>query len=110
MWRPIYHEFLRWAKISRRWAGTSKRTEVTVETDRILVIQRLRATRVWCAECGREVDMVTLRDAAALSAKDAPILGPQPMLPGYGDDRGWHWSRAKDGTPLICLESLLRSR
>jgi hypothetical protein len=110
MWRPIYHGFLRWAKLSRRIAGTYKRTEVTVETDQILVIQRLRATQAWCAECGREVDMVTLKVAAALSAKDAQILGPQPMLPGYGEGRGWHWSQAADGTPLICLESLLRAK
>jgi hypothetical protein len=110
MWRSIYHELLRWAKLSRRTADGYKRTEIIVETDQILVLRKARFTRGWCAECGREVEMVTLIDAITLSGENALPPEPQAMLPGCGDSRGWHWSQAEDGTQLICLESLLGSK
>ena len=107
MWREIYHEFRRWAKVSSRMAAAYKRTEITVETDRIWIIRKSRTRRGWCVECGREVDMVGLKEAGALLRKDTPPL-TQPVLPGCGDNRRWHWSQADDGSPLVCLESLLR--
>jgi hypothetical protein len=110
MWRPIYHEFLRWAKVSRRTANGYKRTEITVETEQILVIRNSRARRAWCVECGREVNVVTLNDAGALLGGEARTPKLQAVLPGCGDGRGWHWSEAADGTLLICLESLMRSK
>jgi len=113
MWKAIYHEFRRWAKVSERAVAAYKRTEITVETDRIWIIRKSRATRGWCAVCGREVDMVGLREAEAVSDMTQPTLSQalttQPMLPGCGDSRGWHWSQAADGSPLICLESVLGS-
>ncbi|HEX8815717.1 MAG TPA: hypothetical protein VF753_09470 [Terriglobales bacterium] len=108
MWRPIYHEFLRWAKISRRTTEGYKRTEITVETDQILVLRKSRTSRNWCAECGREVEMVTVNNAGVLTGGNAQTPKLQAVLPGGRDDRGWHWSQDADGTPLICLESLLK--
>lgn len=70
MWRPIYHGFLRWAKISRQVTGGYKRTEITVDTEEILVIRGSRAGRAWCAECGREVDVLTPNDAGKLPLND----------------------------------------
>ena len=106
MWRAIYHGFRRWAKVSERPAAAYKRTEITLETDRIWVIRRSHSTRAWCAECGREVDLVMLKEAEALSGMSQPLT-TQPMLPGCGDSEGWHRSQAADGSPLVCLESLL---
>ena len=34
---------------------TKRRTEITVETERLLVAQR-QLTRVWCVRCGLEVE------------------------------------------------------
>lgn len=109
MWRAIYYELRRWARVSERAVAAYKRTEITVETDRILIIRKSRSRRAWCAECGREVYMVGLKEAQALCETAQPLTA-QPMLPGCGDNRGWHWSEAADGAPLICLESVLKSR
>ncbi len=132
MWRAIYHEFRRWAKVSERAAAAYKTTEITVETDRVFIIRKSHSTRGWCAECGKEVDMVGLKEAEKLSgitlpnmtqpgltqpgmtqlAMSPPMLNEtpatQPMLPGPGERPGWHWSQAADGSPLVCLESLLK--
>jgi hypothetical protein len=105
MWRTIYHGFRRWAKTSTPLVVGYKRTQITVETDGIWIIHKSHTTRRWCAECGREVDMVGLKEAAVLWGKDLQPLTAQPMLPD-GDSRGWHWSQAPDGSPLLCLESL----
>jgi hypothetical protein len=110
MWRVIYHEIQSWAKASRRAAAGYKRTEITVETEQIWVIRKSQTRRGWCAECGREVDMVKLDEGGVIPGRVAPPLTAQPMLPGCGDSRGWHWSLAEDGKPLVCLESLPRMR
>jgi hypothetical protein len=58
--------------------------------------------------------MVGLKEAEALSGMTQPMLSQplttQPTLPACGDSVGWHWSQAADGSPLVCLESLLKSR
>jgi hypothetical protein len=111
MWREIYHGFRRWAKVSELSVAAYKRTEITLETDRIWIIRKLHSRRAWCAECGREVDMVRLKEAEALRGIAQPLITTEPMLPGgRGDSRGCHWSQAADGSPLVCLESVLKSR
>jgi hypothetical protein len=113
MWRAIYHGFRRWAKASEPSVAAYKRTEITLETDRIWVLRRSHSRRAWCAECGREVDVVMLKEAEALTGMTQPALSQplttQPLLPGCGEGAGWHWSEAPDGSPLVCLESLLKS-
>lgn len=108
MWREIYHEIRRWAKVSERATANYKRTEITLETDRLLIIRKSHTTRRWCGECGREVEMVSLKEAEELTGKTQPPM-TQPMLPGCGDSRGLHCSLATDGSPLVCLDSLLRA-
>lgn len=63
--------------------------------------------------------MVGLQVAGALSSMTQPGMSPpmfnqppttQPMLPSRGERPGWHWSQAADGSPLVCLESLLKSQ
>ncbi|HEY0377382.1 MAG TPA: hypothetical protein VGC87_10545 [Pyrinomonadaceae bacterium] len=44
---------------------TKRRTEITVETERLLVAERRTTTRVWCARCGTEAE------AAACSEEDS---------------------------------------
>ena len=90
---------------AKRWKGgvtAHKRTEITVETDTILIIRRRRSIRAWCAECGRDVDMVGREEAEALKGISATVLRDCVT--------GWHISRTKDGNRLVCLESLLKSK
>ncbi|MGA9354387.1 MAG: hypothetical protein WBV46_11900 [Terriglobales bacterium] len=79
-----------------------KRTEITIETERVLIIGRRHSTQAWCPECGRNVYVV---QAQMLTG------GAQPRLL-KGDDAGpqsWHSFEGPDGKALVCLESLLKA-
>ena len=46
---------------------TTRRTEITIETSRRLLVRRSSARRiVWCERCVAEVQMITPQEAAAL--------------------------------------------
>jgi hypothetical protein len=76
-----------------------KRTEITIETDRVLIIRRRRVLRAWCQECGHEVEMVDPREAEAITAvRGLPLR----------DCAQWHVAQSQEGTGLICLDSLLK--
>lgn len=78
-----------------------KRTEITVETDEVLVVRRTRIYRAWCSQCGQEVDMLGIDDADALS--EGSRRGRR-----RGQRSGWHLCASGD-TPLVCMPSLLKS-
>ncbi len=80
-----------------------KRTEITVETDRVLIVRRRHSRRAWCRTCGRDVDMVGIADAALLTGMT------ESMVLENAAARKWHLSEARDRPPLVCLDSLLRS-
>jgi hypothetical protein len=82
--------------------ATRKRIEIDIQTDQVLIIRRRRATRMWCRECGCEVDMLNLNAAQTLSG-----LKPS-ALRQYIENKAWHSSKDQDGQPLLCLESLLK--
>jgi hypothetical protein len=95
--------FQRWAKRLVGAESAKKRTEITVETDRVLIIRRRRVIRGWCLECGGEVDFVTLEDAGAIAKMSPPALRCSPQA------QALHFNEGHDGAPLVCLESLLKS-
>jgi len=76
-----------------------KRTEITVESDEVVVVRRMRIYRGWCEQCQRDVDMVS--DADARSIVKASGLQEGQEQPG-----GWHLCRGQEPS-LVCLESLL---
>lgn len=80
-----------------------KRIEITIETDRVLVIRRHRSVRAWCPECGCVVDMMCQAEAQALTRL------PQLALRDCAQSRRWHVCESQNGAPLVCLDSLLRS-
>ena len=73
-------------------------TEVTIETNQVLVITRRQVTRSRCSECGSEGEFVPLAEVNAL-------------LDGAGNQRGVeasgspHFTEGADGSPVICVRS-----
>jgi hypothetical protein len=83
-------------------ASVRKGTQITVETDPVLIIRRRHATRAWCRECGCEADFVPVEQMGRLVR-----LGPETPDPKPGEDR-CHVARGEDGLVLVCLDSWLR--
>lgn len=93
--------FRRWLKALVESFRAEQRMEITVQTDRLLIIHRRQLWRGWCEKCGREVEMVGVRDALAIAGGMQRRLGR--------DSHGWHVCEGADGQQLICLESVLGS-
>jgi hypothetical protein len=103
----LWLRFRGWAsRLAARIAGR-KRIEVTIESHRVLIVRRLRSSRLWCPHCGREMDMVRAEDAVALTQSERGRNHLQ--LPENGAACGWHGAQDADGAALICLESLIQS-
>ena len=80
-------------------AGKSMR--ITIETERIMMIWQRSCNRRWCSECFRVVEMVGFAQAATLTGV------PQAKLGECARVQNWHVIEAADGSPMICLDSLL---
>jgi len=83
-----------------------KRTEITIETDQLLIIRRRHSTRLWCHECGRDADFVPwerMERAGVLLEKGAKAPEPRPG----GGLHGFHTHATRDETILVCVESVL---
>jgi hypothetical protein len=68
--------FRRWSKSLVEGVIGRKRTEITVETDRLLIVRRRRTVRFWCRECGREVVAVSAEAAETLIGMSRPLPPP----------------------------------
>lgn len=82
-----------------------KRTEITVETERILVIRRrYRAVEAWCDDCNAKVVMIRPDQAAAVSGRSLRSI--------FNDIEraALHFTEQPDGMILICLNSLLKGK
>jgi hypothetical protein len=80
-----------------------RRTEITVETDRVLMIRRRRVVRAWCRECGGEVEMVSLEEAEALTEVSGQVFQDSAQA------HRRHFYEDQEGTSLVCLESVRKS-
>jgi hypothetical protein len=80
-----------------------KKIEITIETERSVTIRRRSSLRAWCAECGAEVEMVSLAEARRLMQSTLPTLSDS------AEARNWHISEQQGGTLLVCLASLRNS-
>jgi hypothetical protein len=59
-------------------------TQITLETERVLMIRRRTFARRWCSECGSEVDVLNLVRAKALTD-----MGQHELRDG-AQAKGWH--------------------
>ena len=77
------------------------RTEVFIETSETFVIKRNRTfVRAWCEDCGREVSMLPLQEAARFSGHDVKAI--RLMM----ENQRIHFCYLKPETLCICLRSL----
>ena len=66
-----------------------------------MTIRRNGCNRLWCKQCGREVEVVQTEILAG--------VGQLRLAAGSGA-KAWHFFESPDGAPLVCLESVLRAK
>lgn len=78
-----------------------KRTLITVETDRVVLINGSPLSQlVWCAACAAQVRMVTVDQAAALARTSSR------MIYRMVENDQLHFTETPEGRLFICLNSL----
>ena len=83
---------------------TRKRTEITIETDRIVVLSRRKVSIVsWCRECNQRVKMVTVDEAASIAGVTSRTMYR------WADAEKLHFRETADGVLMICRASLTLS-
>jgi len=83
---------------------TTKRTEITIETDRIVVLSRRKVSVVsWCHECTQMTKMVTVDEAAAIAGVTSRTMYR------WVDAEKLHFSETAEGVLIICFNSLQNS-
>ena len=80
-----------------------KRTRITIETARVIVVSKPRRLLAWCAECDKEVDWVSLDEAARLSGASSRAVIQRI------EDGALHSTETAEGILVVCPDSLLRA-
>ena len=80
----------------------TRQTKITIETDSLLVLRGRSSLRAWCSKCGSEVEMIPLDGGGLISNL------PPPEVEAWIQSEDLHHSRAADGAPLICLNSMIK--
>lgn len=80
-----------------------RRTEITIETDQVLIVRYRRTVKAWCVHCRSEVEVIDAAQADAIQAAHDPTR--HESFPS----RGWHVCEDGDRASMICLQSLLKS-
>ena len=82
-----------------------KRTEITIETERFLVVSRGRnRPMLWCSDCDDKVPMLTVVEAA-MTAGTTPLVISELAEAGK-----LHFALLLDGRQFICSNSLAAAR
>jgi hypothetical protein len=82
--------------------ATQKRIEIRIQTNRRVVIYATGLGRTWCKQCGTDREVVTVQTAGLL-AESLLFDLRTGVLPTE-----LHVFPSTDGSPRICLESLLQ--
>ena len=80
---------------------TDRKTEITVETYEVLLIQRAELSRSWCSSCSKQVTLIGLSDARAAGLSTEAI-------DNYGETGRIHLIEIAGEPPFICLNSLIQ--
>jgi len=82
-----------------------KRTEITIETERFLVVsQRRNKPILWCLKCDNDEPMLTVVEAARI-ADTTPLVIAQLAEAGK-----LHFVITLEGQQFICSDSLASAR
>ncbi|MEK6335441.1 MAG: hypothetical protein AABM67_10870 [Acidobacteriota bacterium] len=82
-----------------------KRTEITIETERLLVIsQRSERASLWCSRCARPVLMMTVTEAARTENTNAAVISE------LAEAGALHFAVTPTGRLFICSNSLRSER
>lgn len=81
----------------------TKRTEITVETERLLVISRpTNSVDIWCEQCGALVPMIGLDEATLLSGQRQREIIHRLVVGSL------HFTESPQRLLWVCLHSLLK--
>jgi len=75
------------------------RTEITLETDRLIVVSRPKKKR-WCSDCELYVEMMSIDDAALRSQVNSRTIFR------WAESGAVHSTETAEGLLLICPNSL----
>ena len=75
------------------------RTEITVETERLVIVNRRRRSTAWCSTCSRQVEMLTVDDAAIFAHVNSRTIFH------WAESGVVHSSETPEGLLLICPHS-----
>ena len=80
-----------------------KRTEITIETERILIISRRSSNSIlWCERCGRSLPMLTPEEASIVLRVSTEEILRQI------EDQQLHCVRMPEMAVRICPNSLMK--
>ena len=83
--------------------GSKRRTEVTIETDWVLVLRGRSASILgWCSGCAEQVKMITPSEAVMLTRLSSCTIYR------WVEAEKIHFAETSEGLLLICLNSLIR--
>ena len=78
-----------------------KRTEITIETHRVLVVHRPKSSFLaWCAACAKQSQMITPVEAAVLARVSTHTISR------WIEAEQIHFTETADGQMLVCFNSL----
>jgi hypothetical protein len=78
----------------------SKRTEITIRTSRLLVMNKVKAMTAWCEECGKQSHWLTVDDTALLLGITSRMVFRQ------AEAGALHSTETCEGLLMVCLGSL----
>ena len=77
-----------------------KRTEITVESDRLVVVRERKRVSAWCTSCARQQEMLATDDAAI------PAQVTSRTIFRWAESGKIHYAETPEGLLLICPASL----
>ena len=83
---------------------TKRRTEITIETNQVLVVRRRsQVTLAWCVSCDQRVRMVTPDQAAVVAGVSMRTINR------WVEADRLHFTETADGILFVCLISILEN-